>query len=92
MFTLWMMLATCWLAMRLYRIKPTPHPASYWMNVMITLLIFLGPAVEDSANGKDVYSAAVMRLWLFTCVSLYAWAAIYLLEKLLLKWRPRLPS
>jgi hypothetical protein len=86
MFTLWMMLATCWLAMRLYRIRPSAHPPSYWMNALITLLIFLGPAVEDSANGKDVFSAAAVRLSLFIAVALYAWAAIFLLEKIRLKF------
>jgi hypothetical protein len=86
MFTLWMMLATCWLAMRLYRIRPSAHPPSYWMNAMITLLIFLGPAVEDSANGKDVLSAAAVRLSLFVAVALYAWAAIYVLENIRLKF------
>ena len=86
MFTLWMMLVNCWLAMRLYRIRPSPHPPSYWMNALITLLIFLGPAVEDSANGKDVFSAAAMRLSLFVAVALYAWAAIYVLENVRLKF------
>ncbi len=89
MFTLWVMLVTCWLAMRLYRVRPSAHPPSYWMNALITLMIFLGPAVEDSANGKDVYSAAVMRLCLFTGVALYAWAAIYLLENVRLKFTAR---
>lgn len=85
MFTLWMMLATCWLGMRLYRVRPSKHPPSYWMNALITLLIFLGPAVEDSANGKDVFSAAAMRLSLFVAVALYAWAAIYVLEEIRLR-------
>lgn len=89
MFTLWMMLATCWLAMRLYRIRPSAHPPSYWMNALLTLIIFLGPAVEDSANGKDVYSAAVLRLCLFTGVALYAWAAIYVLENIRLRFTAR---
>ena len=89
MFTLWMMLATCWLAMRLYRVTPTRRPPSYWMNALITLLIFLGPAVEDSANGKDVFSAAVLRLCLFTGVALYAWAAIYVLEHVRLRFTAR---
>lgn len=85
MFTLWMMLVTCWLAMRLYRVKASAYPPSYWMNALLTLLIFLGPAVEDSAIGKDVFSAAAIRLSLFVAVALYAWVAIYILEAIRLK-------
>ncbi|MCE3253390.1 MAG: hypothetical protein K0Q67_2410 [Cellvibrio sp.] len=80
MFVLWMMLAFCWLALRLYRIHPSKYPPSFWMNAMITLVIFLGPAVQDSANGKDVFTASMTRLALFTAVALYAWGAIYTLE------------
>lgn len=80
MFVLWMMLAFCWLGLRLYRIHPSKYPPSFWLNTMITLVIFLGPAVQDSANGKDVFTASVVRLALFTAVALYAWGAIYLLE------------
>ncbi|WP_432720989.1 DUF2955 domain-containing protein [Jeongeupia wiesaeckerbachi] len=80
MYALWMALAGLWLAMRLYRLRPVQHPPSYWMNALITLVIFVGPAVEDSANGKDVMQAALIRLALFVGVSLYAWAAIVVLE------------
>jgi hypothetical protein len=45
----------------------------------------LGPAVEDSANGKDVYQAFAVRMALFVAVTLYAWLAIHLLEQ----WRSR---
>jgi hypothetical protein len=80
MFVLWMMLVFCWMALRLYRIHPSKYPPSFWLNTMITLVIFLGPAVQDSANGKDVFTASVIRLALFTAVALYAWGAIYTLE------------
>lgn len=92
MYTLWMTLIFCWLGLRLHRIHPSAHPASFWMNVMITLVIFLGPAVQDSANGKDVLSAALIRLTLFAGVALYAWAAIYILEKSRIRLRPSLKS
>jgi hypothetical protein len=82
MFVLWMMLAFCWMGMRLYRILPSQYPPSFWLNTMITLVIFLGPAVQDSANGKDVFTASMVRLALFTAVALYAWGAIYTLESL----------
>ena len=42
----------------------------------------LGSAVQDSANGKDVYQAFVVRMGLFVAVALYAWLAVHLLEQL----------
>ena len=49
------------------------------------MLILLGPAVEDSAGGKDVYTAFFSRLGLFVLVTFYAWFAVYFLEH----WRTR---
>ena len=49
------------------------------------MLILLGPAVEDSANGKDVYQAFAVRLGLFIAVTVYAWLAIVALEWLRLR-------
>jgi hypothetical protein len=46
------------------------------------MLILLGPAVEDSDNGNDVYAAFLVRMGLFVAVTLYAWLAVYLLEHL----------
>jgi predicted Kef-type K+ transport protein len=58
---------------------------------MVTLLIMLGPAVADSANGKDVYKAFAVRMSLFVGVTLYAWMALVVLERWRLKpWRWRL--
>ena len=56
----------------LHAIRP-----SYWLNVATTMLILLGPAVEDSASGKDVYMAFAVRMGLFVAVTLYAWLAVY---------------
>ena len=91
MFTLWMTLAFCWLGLRLYRIQRSAYPPSFWLNVMITMVIFLGPAVQDSANGNDVMSAALIRLALLTAVALYAWGAIYVLERAWLRFHPVSP-
>ena len=67
---------------KLYRLVPSRYPASFWLNVATTMLILLGPAVEDSANGKDVYTAFAVRMGLFIAVTLYAWLAVYVLEYL----------
>jgi len=80
-----MLLLMVFVAARLYQVRPSRYPASFWINTVVTMLILLGPAVQDSANGKDVMTAFVVRMSLFVAVTLYAWLAIYLLEA----WRGR---
>ena len=80
MFFLWMLLSGIWFAGKMYGVFPSRFPASFWLGVVVNLLILLGPAVEDSANGKDVYKAFAVRFALFIAVTLYAWAAIAALE------------
>lgn len=70
------------LAARLYGVVQSRLPASFWQNAGVTLLILLGPAVADSAGGKDVWEAFAVRLFLFVVVALYAWGAIAVLERL----------
>lgn len=82
MFFLWMLLLGVYFAGKIYRLIATRFPASFWINVVMTLLILLGPAVEDSDNGKDVYAAFFVRMGLFLAVTLYAWLAVYTLEYL----------
>ena len=82
----WLMLLTMvWAAARIYQVRPSRYPASFWVNTIVTMLILLGPAVQDSANGKDVVTAFAVRMSLFVAVTLYAWLAIWLLES----WRGR---
>ncbi len=85
MFLLWMLLFGVFYASRIYQVVPSRYPASYWTNVVVTTLILLGSAVQDSETGKDVYKAFAVRMGLFIAVTLYAWMAIYLLEQ----WRGR---
>lgn len=79
-FFLLMLLFSLYFAAKLYGIIPSRYPAAFWQDVVVNLLILLGPAVEDSANGKDVYQAFAVRFCLFIAVALYAWAAIATLE------------
>jgi hypothetical protein len=83
MLTLWLTAAAIWTGNRLYGIKASAYPASYWSNALITVLILLGPAIEDSANGKDVGTASLVRVVLFVAVALYAWGMVWALER----WR-----
>ena len=52
-------------------------------NALITALILLGPAIEDSANGKSVLQASAVRTSLYVAVAAYAWATVWALER----WR-----
>src|SRR5688572_13530777 len=80
MFFLLMLLFGIYFAGKLYGVIAGRYPPFFWQDVVINLLILLGPAVEDSANGKDPYHAFAVRFSLFIAVALYAWAAIAVLE------------
>ncbi|WP_286263731.1 DUF2955 domain-containing protein [Thalassotalea atypica] len=82
MFSAWLLLFSLYFVSKIYRILPSRFSASFWQNTFVTMLIVLGPAVEDSANGKDVYAAFAVRMGLFIMVTLYACLAIYGLEHL----------
>jgi hypothetical protein len=82
MFFLWMLLFSVYFSSKLYQIIASRFPPSFWQNAAVTMLILLGPAVHDSASGKDVYKAFAVRMGLFVAVTLYAWLAVYALEQL----------
>jgi hypothetical protein len=82
MFFLWTLLFGIYVSSKLYGVIASRLPASFWHNTAVTVLILLGPAVQDSASGKDVYKAFAVRMGLFVAVTLYAWLAIYALEQL----------
>ena len=84
MLVLMLTLMTLWLARRLVRLVAGRFPPSFWSNAWITALILFGPAIEDSATGKDVWLAAAMRCGLYLVVAGYGWLCILLLEQ----WRP----
>src|SRR5678815_1473711 len=71
MFSLWMLLFGVYLGAKLYRVLPTRFPPSFWLNVGVTMLILIGPAVEDSSGG-DVRVAFVQRFSLFAAITVYA--------------------
>jgi len=82
MFFLWMLLFGVYFGAKLFGAVASRFPPSFWQNVAVTLLILLGPAVQDSATGKDVQQAFAMRFSLFVGITVYAWLAIILLEQL----------
>jgi hypothetical protein len=80
MLTLWMMGAALWAGSGIFGTRSTSCRPSFWSNALITMLILLGPAIEDSASGKSVVEASVVRTGLFVAVALYAWGTIWVLE------------
>lgn len=80
MFSLWMLLSGMYLAGKLLGVLRSRHSPWYWQNAAINLLILLGPSIEDSATGKDVFEAFAFRFGLFVLATLYAWGAIIALE------------
>lgn len=85
MFFLWMLAFGVYFACKLYHVLASKYSGAFWSNTVITMLIMLGPAVQDSASGKDVYKAFAVRLSLFVAVTLYAWLALYVFDA----WRAR---
>ena len=81
MFFLWTLLFSLFIARRLYQLVATQRSPYFWMNSLTTMLLLLGQSVQDSANGNDVYAAFAVRMALFIAVTLYAWAAVYLIDR-----------
>jgi len=82
MFFLWMLLIGTGLAAKIYGLRASKYPVDFWSTALVTMLILLGPAVADSANGKDVYQAFAVRMNLMVAVSLYAWITVLALDQM----------
>lgn len=80
LFFLLMLLLVLLLARRLYQLVANRLSPGFWLNTGTTLIILLGQSVQDSASGKDVYTAFAIRMGLFILVTLYACAAVYLID------------
>ena len=88
MLTLWMVAAALWAGGKLFGVWRTSFTPSFWSNALITMLILLGPAIEDANVGKDVYRASAIRVALFVAVAIYAWVTVWVLER----WRASRPN
>ncbi|MBB3006283.1 DUF2955 domain-containing protein [Cupriavidus alkaliphilus] len=81
MYFLWMLLFGLLVARKLYGLSPSRYPPGFWVNTLVTLIILLGQSVQDSAAGKDVYTAFAVRMGLFVGVTLYAWLMVAWLDQ-----------
>lgn len=80
MFSLWMMAFSLYGGAKLYGVLSTRFAPSFWINTMVTMIILLGPAVEDGLAGTDARQAFLQRFATFVGVTLYAWVAVWALE------------
>ena len=85
MYFLWMLAASLFVGCKLFGVLRTRLAPSFWTNAIVTMVILLGPAMEDSASGRDAAAAFAIRFSTFIGVTLYAWLAIAALEG----WRER---
>jgi hypothetical protein len=81
MFFLWMLLFGLFVARKLYGLQPTRCSPGFWLNSLVTMIILLGQSVQDSAAGKDVYTAFAVRMGLFLAVTVYACLMLLLFEQ-----------
>lgn len=80
MLTLWLMAAGLYAGSAMFGARSTAMRPPFWANALVTALLLLGPAIEDSASGKGFLEGSIMRTSLFVGVALYAWATIRLFE------------
>jgi hypothetical protein len=81
MFFLLTLLFSLLIARRIYGLRPGRRSASFWLSSLTTMLLLLGQSVQDSASGKDVMAAFIVRMGLFIAVTLYACTAVYLIDR-----------
>lgn len=72
MLMLWTLLFGLLLARRQYGLVASRFAPGFWLNTMLTMIILLGQSIQDSALGKDVYTAFAIRMGLFTGLAVYA--------------------
>ena len=72
MLMLWTLLFGLLLARRQYGLVASRFAPGFWLNTMLTMIILLGQSIQDSAQGKDVYTAFAIRMGLFTGLAVYA--------------------
>jgi len=84
-FTALVLLCSLLVAAGCYQVFRNRFQPGFWSGALMNMLILLGAAVQDSAAGKDVQQAFLVRISLFLLVAVYAVVAMQLLEW----WRRR---
>lgn len=80
-----LMLAMLAVARPMYGAVASRYSFAFWQNVMVTIILLLGPAVTDSENGDGVLWLMAVRLATFLALAVYAATMVRLLDG----WRQR---
>jgi hypothetical protein len=78
--TLLFALAAFVIARPLYGVVASPHGFGHWQNVLVTMMLLIGPALTDRAGGTDITLAILQRTGIFIGLSLYAALMVQLLD------------
>lgn len=65
---------------RLYGIVPSSRGPQHWQSVLVTAIILIGPAVEDSVSGDDIGRESLTRFVAFLALAGYVALTVHLLE------------
>lgn len=66
---------------RLYGALPSRHGFSWWQNLLVTMLILIGPVLGDNPLGTDIEVQIVKRVAIFLALAAYAALMVAVLEQ-----------
>jgi hypothetical protein len=81
-FTLVMTLATLLVARPMYGAIRSRLAPDWWMAALVTMMILIGPAVNDSQSASDIQVVMLTRLATFIGLAIYAAVAVHILDGL----------
>ena len=86
-FSLCLTLTVYLLACPLYKVWKSGYDFAFWQNALVTLIILIGPTVQDPVFSDDIQSKMWVRIGLFFSISLYSIMAVNILDTLYTLWR-----
>jgi hypothetical protein len=89
MLVLLLTLLTFLIARPLYGVVASKYQFFYWQNVLVTMILILGPAVADSATGNDIRQQMLIRIGLFIALAVYTSVMASLLDTMRAGWQAR---
>lgn len=82
MLVLLLALATLVIARPLFGVLPSRLGLGHWQNMLVTVLLLIGPAVADSDTGTDIQLQMLIRTGMFMALALYAVIMVAMLDAL----------
>ena len=80
LFVMLLALVTLWIARPMYGAVKSKYRFEHWLNVLVTLVILIGPAVADADPSANIQREMLSRLLSFILLSLYAAGMVHLLD------------